>query len=1056
MTEHKPFLAAFFRTLIDAPRVTVCLGLVLILTAAAGLPRLYKDTSVDAFIPADHPSLLANDRTAEVFGLTEPIAVAVMRRDGSTIFTPEAFEMLATLTDAIAGLPNVRDDRVVSLATESSIRGENASLLVDAYLEPGMDGGAIEDASARWRNMPPHVNSLVAADGSGAVIMAELVDSAAAAETYEAVQVLVSELLAENADADHDILIAGPGAVSGYLSSYIDQDARVLQPLVFLLIMAFLYVAFRSGRALLGPLLVVVGAAGGALGVMAWNGVAYFAITNALPVILVSISVADAIHVLSAYYQLRARRPSMPVREAIVLTMTEMSRPISLTTLTTMAGFIGIGVASIMPPIQYFAWYASLGVALAWLFSIVVLPAAMMLLKLAPSPAFTAWQAQRPDRLGALLTRIGAVGAARPGLVLGAFTALLVFAAAGASQLRVDRSQVENFASDEPIRIADERINEAFAGTAFLDVIVEVDGAGDLLEPERMRRVAELQDFMDGLPHMAKTVSIVDYLSLLHYALEERPVAEERILPEGDGALAQYLLVYEASGDPTDFEEEIDPDYRTALVRGVLDTPLYSESVATVESLEAYLEAEFVGDGLSGTLAGDVNVSYHWMSRLEATYFVGVGLSLCLVLVMSMLAFRSVGAGLVSVVPVAFTVLLLYGLMGYLDIYLEPATSMFAAISVGVGVDFAIHLVDRLRVALRLQGGDLAAAVAIAMPGTARACFFNASALGVGFSVLLLSDLPMLQRFGGLVSLAAFASFLCALIIVPALYAAGMAFARRLGSGAGIAVSLLALPVALICTLATKPVQASTLSGLEVAEQVAARAEGEAVSRTIQMTLTDRRGRVREREAIVLKLNDLAFDATRISYLTPKSVRGVTFLSQEVDETGRDDRWLYLPATRKVRRIPASDRGDYFLGTDFTYEDVQSDLKFEVEDYLFQYEGEEDSAGRLVHHISGEPATEAIARELGYGRFEAWVDPDSWMPVEIRFYDLKAQALKTIFVRDVRQVAGIWTAHEVEAVNHRTEHRTLFRYRAVSYPDTLPDDYFDSARLGQRIPGAAP
>ena len=339
-------------------------------------------------------------------------------------------------------------------------------------------------------------------------------------------------------------------------------------------------------------------------------------------------------------------------------------------------------------------------------------------------------------------------------------------------------------------------------------------------------------------------------------------------------------------------------------------------------------------------------------------------------------------------------------------------------------------------------------------PVLARACFFNASALGVGFSVLLLSDLPMLQRFGGLVSIASFASFLCALVIVPALYAAGIRVASRLGS-AGVAASLLVLPLTAISALSAEPVQAE-MTGLEVAERVAARKEGEAVSRTIAMTLTDRRGRVREREALVLKLNRDALDATRISYLSPKSVRGVTFLSRTHEESDRDDRWLYLPATRKVRRIPASDRGDYFLGTDFTYEDVQSDLKFDVDDYRFQFEAVEGRAGSLLFRISGDPASRSIARELGYGHFQAWVDPTCWVPIEIRFFDLKDQALKTIYVRDVRQVSGIWTAHEVEAMNHRTGHRTLFKYRAISYPEALPADYFDSARLSQGLPGAAP
>ncbi len=1042
MNEHKPFLAAAFRSVTQAPLLTLTAGLLLILLTTSGLIQLHKDTSVDAFIPADHPSLLAKERTTEVFGLTEPIAVAVMSADGSTIFKPDALALIETLSEAIAQLSNIREDRVASLATESSIRGEEGSLLVDAYISSDMDLDGATASADRWRRMPPHVNSLVADDESGAVIMAELIDAHAAAETYEDVQRLVDQ----HRHPDYEILVAGPGAVSGFLSSYIDRDARVLQPVVFLLIIAFLYTAFRTRQSLVGPLIVVAGAAGGALGVMAWQNVPYFAITNALPVILVAISVADAIHVLSAYYQLRARWPDMRHQEAIVQTMTEMSRPITLTTLTTMAGFAGIGIASIMPPIEYFAWYATLGVALAWVFSIIVLPAAMMLLKLKPSPAFSSWREQRPDRLGNFFAAMGAFSARHPELVLIVFAVLLVAAAAGALQLRVDRSQVENFAADEPIRIADERINESFAGTTFLDVIIDADGDGDLLEDGRMSEVARLQAFMDGLPHMSKTLSIIDYLSLLHQALNEQPLAGGRVLPEDEAALAQYLLVYEASGDPTDFEEEISPDYRVALIRGVLDTPYFSESKPVVEALEDYLDGELKGSGIRGTIAGDANIAYHWMSRLQSSHFNGVGLSLLLVLAMSMLAFRSVAAGLTAVVPVAFTVLLLYGVMGYLGIYLEPATSMFAAISVGVGVDFAIHLVDRLRLALRLESGDLQAAIATAMPGTARACFFNAAALGVGFSVLLLSDLPTLQRFGGLVSVAAFASFLCALIIVPALYATTLALRRQLQ---GRAAATLLLIFGVVLSGLSPPLEAKEPTGREIAQRVADRPEGEAVTRTIRMTLEDRKGRVRERQAMVHKLHQRDGDATRISYLTPKSVRGVTFLS--LKSGGRDDRWLYLPATRKVRRIPASDRGDYFLGTDFTYEDVQSDLKFEIDDYHFAFEARIDVENQVLYHISGQPVSSDTARQLGYGNFEAWVNAENWMPVEIRFGDLKGNLLKTIYVREVTPVQSIWTAHQVEAINHKTGHRTLFEYESVSYPQSLPTDYFDSARL-DRMP----
>lgn len=1060
-------LIRYFDRLTARPGAVLGLALVCIALAAAGLSRLEKDTSLDAFIPRDHHSIQANDLAREVFGVSDPIAVAVIRRDGASIFNPEDLSLIDDLSRRIADLPNVREDRVASLATESAIHGADGELLVDAYIDG--HGPTLTDAQwalELWRAMPPHVATLASADASGAVILAEVVDPDASALTYDAILGITAELSTPHLD----ILVAGPAAVSGVLSQQIDADARVLQPLVFVVVLTFLFLAFLRVSSLLGPSLLVVGAAGGALGLMAWQGIPYFAITNALPVIIVSISVADAIHVLSAYHRHRAMEPSLSAREATMLAMAEMTRPITLTTLTTMAGFVGIALVSIMPPIVYFAWFAALGVALAWVLSIFVLPCALVLLKPATSPAFLSWRRQRADALGRWFTTVGVASSRRPGFVLAVLAAAIVIAAAGALELRVDRSQVENFSPQAPIRIADERINASFAGTAFLDVIVESDAPDGLLSQPHMAKIAGLQDYFESLPYVEKTVSIVDYLSLMHAAMSEVPASDRRSLPDQEHALAQYLLVYEASGDPSDLDEEITPDYDKALVRGILNTPHFSRSRGTVEALQTYLAQEFNEPGLEATLAGSVNTTYHWMTRLQSSHFSGVGLALLMVLAMSTAAFRSIGAGVFAVVPVAFTVLVLYALMGYLDIYLEPATSMFAAISIGVGVDFAIHLVDRIRAALALHSDDLTAAIASAMPATSRACFFNAAALGIGFTTLMASDLPTLQRFGGLVSAAVLASFLASLVLVPALFGfARMALARyrRAGLGGALSSSVIG-PILLTLGLVATPEAAGetpeavgetpaaagdTLTGRDIAERVAARAEGRFAHRVIDMTLTDRRGRERKRQALVLRETSGDLRQTRITYVLPKSVREVTFLSHDYRDPARtDDRWLYLPATRKVRRIPASGRGDHFLGTDFTYEDLQSDLKFELADYEFDYGGSEQRDGRVVHTVSGVPVSRKVARELGYGGFVAVVDAASWMPLEIRFDDPQGEPLKQIRISDIRRVDGLWTAHRIQAVNHQTGHRTLFEISRAAYPDGLPERLFTAAALTRGIP----
>ena len=1053
MFANADIASRFFHKVTARPGLALLSSVALIAATATGLGNLVKDTSVKAFIPPDHPALLADERAEEIFGLSDSIAIAVFTHDDSSIFSPPAFELVSELSKRVSRLPNIRTNRVTSLATEASISGDEGAVDVIPYIDQQHPGLAqVADTRDRWRSMPPHIGSIVSEDETGTIVLAELVDANLAAQTYQSVLALVADI----DTGTYEIHVAGPGAVSGFLGSYIDQDARKLQPLVLVLVLGFIYFAFRRFRALPGPLLVVVGAAGGSLGLMAWSGVPYYAITNALPVIIVAISVADAIHILSAYFQFRARLPDETVRNLIVRSMVTMTRPITLTTLTTIAGFVGIGLASIMPPITAFAWFAALGVALAWVFSIFALPNMLILLRLGPSPAFENWRRNAPSGIGRSLARIGAFAAARYGVVLSLFALASAVAIIGAMQLRVDRSQVENFAQGEPIRIADETINATFAGTVFLDVIVESHEEEGLLDPLQMQRIADLQSYFESLPHVQKTIGITDYLDRLHRAIESTstPAAGKRALPTGEDSIAQYLLVYEMSGDPTDFEEEIDYDYQTALIRGVLNTHYFSESRETVEALQLYIDNQFNDDTIAATLAGDVTIGYHWMSRLEQSHFIGVTLSLVLVLVTSILVFRSFTAGLIAVVPVTFAVLVLYAVMGYLGIYLEPATSMFAAIALGVGVDFGIHLVERLREAYATHSDDTAAVNRV-LPPTARACFFNSAALGLGFSVLLLSDLPTLQRFGGLVAVAAVSSYVAALIIVPALFAAENAMWRRITipsrKTATSAIVILALIGA--SALYASRVEAREYTADDIARQVAARPEGLATQRTIDIVLTNKRGRSKVRRAFVIKENRNDVRYTRFTYTEPKAIRNTAFLSHDSQNLSTTDgRWFYMPSLRKVRRVPASDRGDYFLGTDFTYEDIQSELKFDLADYDFRYETSSVVDGMTRHVLSGKPTSQRIARELGYGTFRAVIDESTWMPVKVEFMDLEEQPLKTIHVNRIEQIDGVWTAMDIRAVNHQTGHQTQFTFRDISYPTDLDDQLFEPPALARGLP----
>lgn len=237
-------------------------------------------------------------------------------------------------------------------------------------------------------------------------------------------------------------------------------------------------------------------------------------------------------------------------------------------------------------------------------------------------------------------------------------------------------------------------------------------------------------------------------------------------------------------------------------------------------------------------------------------------------------------------------------------------------------------------------------------------------------------------------------------------------------------------------------------SGDEIARNINARDEGEAVSRLLTMELIDADGKTRMRKTKGFRKYYGAEKRTAIFYLEPNNIKGTAFLTYDYPEAGKDDdQWLYLPALRKVRRISASDRGDYFLGTDFTYEDIKLESRASMADYRRRTLGENEADGVHCLLVESVPVSAEIAQELGYGKIEQCVDDNIWMVRRAQMWDVQGNPLKTVNFRDIRQVQGIWTQHELEVFNHKTGHRTRFIFSDVNYQDGVDDGVFSQDAL---------
>ncbi|MBQ0720898.1 MAG: outer membrane lipoprotein-sorting protein [Gammaproteobacteria bacterium] len=231
--------------------------------------------------------------------------------------------------------------------------------------------------------------------------------------------------------------------------------------------------------------------------------------------------------------------------------------------------------------------------------------------------------------------------------------------------------------------------------------------------------------------------------------------------------------------------------------------------------------------------------------------------------------------------------------------------------------------------------------------------------------------------------------------------------------------------------------------GEEVAAHINSRDEGQAVSRKLSIEMRDRRGKTRQRETMSYRKYYAEEKRTVIFYLAPKNIKDTAFLTYDYIAPEREDnQWLYLPALRKVKRISASDRGDYFLGTDMTYEDIKLETRVSTADFSFQTLGSCDADGKPGLQIDGTPRTADIARELGYSKTLSCVDSEIWMVRKSQFWDIKGKLLKTITISNIEQIQGIWTQQKIDVENHKTGHSTSLVFSAVDYQSAVPDDLF--------------
>ena len=415
------------------------------------------------------------------------------------------------------------------------------------------------------------------------------------------------------------------------------------------------------------------------------------------------------------------------------------------------------------------------------------------------------------------------------------------------------------------------------------------------------------------------------------------------------------------------------------------------------------------------------------------------------VFLISALVFRSLVGGLLVLLPLAAAVLLNFGIMGLTGIRLNIPTSLTSAMAVGIGADYAIYMIFRMRESLR-GGASLEQAVRHTMQTAGTACLYVALAVAAGYSVLLLSIGFYVHAWIAILIVTAMAvSVLAALTLIPSLILSlRPRFILRPARGRPVAATaLVAAALAVACSLRPDVAQAQGLTAEEMMERnyAVTRAAGSFSQATFRLINASKQERVRKTFGVT-KLQKNGSDNMRVTrFLSPPDIRGTVTLL--IEHAGRDDDlWIYLPGLKKVRRLVSSNKKDSFVGTDFSYGDI---MGHRPSDWRHSLAGEETVDGQPCVVIASTPASAAVKEQSGYSRRLTWVRKDNFVSVKGQFWDESGQLLKTATVRDVRLVDeknNKWQGMVMETQNVQTDHRTVIQFDEFRVSEQIKDDYF--------------
>jgi predicted RND superfamily exporter protein/outer membrane lipoprotein-sorting protein len=1006
-------------------RVLLLVAILVTVGLGTGVRHLSIIIDLDDTLPQTHRFLVATNTADRVFGNKSAIVIGITARTGEPL-SPGLLAAVKGITEGLSHAQGVVTSSVTSLSAQKvkDIVGTQGGLDVHRFLQnlPLSD----EERRLLLQRVQRHegFRGLIASDdGTTAAVIAEFAKDK---DGFKAIVERVHAIADPYRSSEVEIIIGGQPVFLGLIEKYSDRMLWLF-PISLLVIGLIHWEAFRSLQGLALPLVTGLLAVIWSVGVMGWAGVPLDAFNSTTPVLILAIAAGHAVQVLKRYYEEYAKSratgmdPSSANRLAVVQSLTAVGPVLVAAGTVAALSFVSLTVFEIST-IRTFGLFAALGIGFSVLIELSVMPALRASL---PAPSMI--HVQREQHAGwwdVVAECLAQAVLVRTRAVLVGSLLLAVVLAMGAVTVTIDNSLRSYFLPSVSERIDDANLNRRLAGNNLLYVLVHGGQPDVMKSPEVLRAMEDTQRFLEHEPVVGKTVSIVDFIKQIDasFAGEQRPGR----IPESADQVGQYLLLYSMSGEPGDFDSLIDYGYQNAIITAYLKDESSAYLTDLERRLRQFMASRFPSD-VELEVGGSIMSPVALNEVLVGNKIMNIGQIALAVFLISSVFFRSAFAGLLILVPLTLAVVANFGLMSVVGIPLQVATATVSAMAVGIGADYAIYLLYRLRQELATTG-DWPRAVCRTYHTAGKAVMFVAMAVAGGYSVLLLSWGFLIHFWLGLlISVAMLTSALAALTTTMALivfFKPKFLVRRTTFPETAQAAAVVACVIGLISLYPGEAI-ASQLSAVEIMDRnfIATKVQDSTAEVTFRLRNASGQERVR-RTISTTKLKDGSYDTMRLTrFIKPADVNGVATLTIE-NSNGNDDIWIYLPALHKTRRLVSSNKRDSYVGTDFSYGDV---IGYKVGEWKHTLVGTEEVDGSACYKIESVPVSSDVSEESGYVKRVSWIRADNFVQIKGEFYDTTGALLKTMSATQVQVVdsdRGRWQAMQFEMRNVQTGHRT--------------------------------